>query len=144
MFLSGVFLSGLCSIVFGFLVNAPDGVPFISLCFVIQSFGAIGCASSMTSSFTILAHTFPKNITTALGVLELFSGLGFLLGPPLGGFLYALGGYEVPFIVVGFLVLLTVPVNMIILLSVQGKSSFSYHLLLVTYQALRSDKSLHH
>ncbi|XP_072499481.1 MFS-type transporter SLC18B1 isoform X6 [Notamacropus eugenii] len=49
------------------------------------------------------------------GSLEIFSGLGLVLGPPLGGFLYQTFGYEVPFIFLGCLVLLMVPINMCIL-----------------------------
>ncbi|XP_019276106.2 MFS-type transporter SLC18B1 isoform X3 [Panthera pardus] len=49
------------------------------------------------------------------GSLEIFSGLGLVLGPPLGGFLYQSFGYEVPFIFLGCIVLLMVPLNMYIL-----------------------------
>lgn len=38
-----------------------------------------------------------------------------MLGPPLGGFLYQSFGYEVPFILLGCIVLLMVPLNMYIL-----------------------------
>ncbi|NWU25076.1 S18B1 protein, partial [Dyaphorophyia castanea] len=49
------------------------------------------------------------------GSLEIFTGLGLVLGPPLGGFLYQSFGYEVPFITLGCIVLALVPVNMCIL-----------------------------
>ncbi|XP_034846570.1 MFS-type transporter SLC18B1 isoform X4 [Mirounga leonina] len=49
------------------------------------------------------------------GSLEIFSGLGLVLGPPLGGFLYQSFGYEVPFIFLGCIVLLMVPLNVYIL-----------------------------
>ncbi|KAI5193730.1 Mfs-Type Transporter Slc18B1 [Manis pentadactyla] len=49
------------------------------------------------------------------GTLEIFSGLRLVLGPPLGGFLYQSCGYEEPFISLGCIVLLMVPLNMRIL-----------------------------
>ncbi|XP_054553820.1 MFS-type transporter SLC18B1 isoform X1 [Talpa occidentalis] len=62
-----------------------------------------------------LALAFPNNVATVLGSLEVFSGLGLVLGPPLGGFLYQSFGYEIPFIFLGCIVLLMVPLNMYIL-----------------------------
>ncbi|XP_032195375.1 MFS-type transporter SLC18B1 isoform X3 [Mustela erminea] len=61
------------------------------------------------------------------GSLEIFSGLGLVLGPPLGGFLYQSFGYEMPFILLGCIVLLMVPLNMYILPNYDsdpGKHSF--------------------
>ncbi|NWR59025.1 S18B1 protein, partial [Bucorvus abyssinicus] len=61
------------------------------------------------------------------GSLEIFAGLGLVLGPPLGGFLYQSFGYEVPFITLGCVVLVLVPVNMCLLPkydSIPGKDSF--------------------
>uniref|UniRef100_A0A8D0HCA4 Solute carrier family 18 member B1 n=1 Tax=Sphenodon punctatus TaxID=8508 RepID=A0A8D0HCA4_SPHPU len=127
MFVAGMFVSGCVTILFGLLDKAPDGIAFISLCFLVRSVDAIGFASSMTASFSILAKAFPNNIATVLGSLEIFSGLGMVLGPPIGGFLYQSFGYEVPFIALGCLVLLMVPLNMYILPkydSVPSKDSF--------------------
>nr|BAH11611.1 unnamed protein product [Homo sapiens] len=56
-----------------------------------------------------------RSYNSLWGSLETFSGLGLILGPPVGGFLYQSFGYEVPFIVLGCVVLLMVPLNMYIL-----------------------------
>ena len=40
-----------------------------------------------------------------MGMQELFSGLGFMLGPPIGGLLYARGGFSMPFLVLGIMLL---------------------------------------
>ncbi|XP_053143687.1 MFS-type transporter SLC18B1 isoform X2 [Hemicordylus capensis] len=112
MFVTGMFISGCVTILFGMLDRAPDGPIFIALCFLVRTVDAIGFAAAMTASFSILAKAFPNNIATVLGSLEIFTGLGLVLGPPLGGFLYQSFGYEVPFIVLGCLVLLLVPLNM--------------------------------
>ncbi|NWX26950.1 S18B1 protein, partial [Notiomystis cincta] len=115
MFVAGMFVSGCVTILFGMLDKVPSGPMFIGFCFLVRTIDAIGFAAAITASFSILAKAFPTNIATVLGSLEIFSGLGLVLGPPLGGFLYQSFGYEVPFITVGCIVLAFVPVNMCIL-----------------------------
>ncbi|XP_060095508.1 MFS-type transporter SLC18B1 isoform X1 [Heteronotia binoei] len=127
MFVSGMLVSGCVTILFGMLDRAPDGPVFIGLCFLVRTFDAIGFSAAMTASFSILAKTFPNNIATVLGSLEIFTGLGLVLGPPLGGFLYQSFGYEIPFIVLGCVVLIMVPLNICILPrfdSIPSKDSF--------------------
>ncbi|XP_063775790.1 MFS-type transporter SLC18B1 isoform X2 [Pseudophryne corroboree] len=127
MFVTGLLISGVVTILFGLLDKAPDGPIFIVMCFLVRSVDAIGFGASITASFSILANAFPNNIATAMGCLEIFTGLGLVLGPPIGGLLYQTFGYEVPFITLGCFVLLLVPLNIIILPqydSVPGKDTF--------------------
>ncbi|NXO20589.1 S18B1 protein, partial [Cisticola juncidis] len=115
MFVAGMFVSGGVTILFGMLDKVPSGPMFIGFCFLVRAMDAISFAAAITASFSILAKAFPTNIATVLGSLEIFSGLGLVLGPPLGGFLYQSFGYEIPFIMLGCIVLALVPVNMCIL-----------------------------
>ncbi|XP_072545451.1 MFS-type transporter SLC18B1 [Salminus brasiliensis] len=115
MIIAGLFVSGGCTVVFGFLDRAPEGTIFIVLCFVIRSINAVGFAAAVTSSFAVSAKVFPHNIATILGFMEIFTGIGLILGPPFGGWMYQSFGYEIPFIVLGCLLFLTVPLNMWIL-----------------------------
>ncbi|XP_009687136.1 MFS-type transporter SLC18B1 isoform X4 [Struthio camelus] len=127
MFVAGMFVSGCVTILFGMLDKVPSGPVFISLCFLVRAMDAVGFAAAMTASFSILAKAFPNNIATVMGSLEIFTGLGMVLGPPLGGFLYQSFGYEVPFITLGCLMLVLVPVNMFLLPkydSIPSKDSF--------------------
>ncbi|NXS52553.1 S18B1 protein, partial [Brachypteracias leptosomus] len=127
MFVAGMFVSGCVTILFGMLDKVPSGPMFIGLCFLVRAMDAVSFAAAMTASFSILAKAFPNNIATVLGSLEIFTGLGLVLGPPLGGFLYQSFGYEVPFITLGCIVLVLVPVNMYILPkydSIPSKDSF--------------------
>uniref|UniRef100_A0A2K5DAJ7 Solute carrier family 18 member B1 n=1 Tax=Aotus nancymaae TaxID=37293 RepID=A0A2K5DAJ7_AOTNA len=114
MFVAGMFVSGGVTILFGVLDRVPDGPVFIALCFLVRIIDAVSFAAAVTASSSILAKAFPNNVATVLGSLETFSGLGLILGPPVGGFLYQSFGYEVPFIVLGCIVLLMVPLNMYI------------------------------
>ncbi|XP_071596994.1 MFS-type transporter SLC18B1 isoform X1 [Heliangelus exortis] len=127
MFVAGMFVSGCVTILFGMLDKVPNGTVFISLCFLVRAMDAIGFAAAITASFSILAKAFPNNIATVLGSLEIFTGLGMVLGPPLGGFLYQSFGYGVPFITLGCVVLVLIPLNICILPkydSLPSKDSF--------------------
>ncbi|KAM4040163.1 MFS-type transporter SLC18B1 [Anomaloglossus baeobatrachus] len=127
MFVAGLSLSGVATILFGLLDKASEGTVFIALCFLVRSVDAVGFGASITASSSILAQAFPNNIATAMGSLEIFTGLGLVLGPPIGGVLYQSFGYEVPFIALGCFVLLMVPLNLFLLPtydSSPGKDSF--------------------
>ncbi|XP_064025415.1 MFS-type transporter SLC18B1 isoform X5 [Pogoniulus pusillus] len=79
------------------------------------------------AKFMLVSGMFVSGCVTILFGLEIFSGLGLVLGPPLGGFLYQSFGYEIPFITLGCVVLVLVPVNMCILPkydSIPRKESF--------------------
>ncbi|XP_030891433.1 MFS-type transporter SLC18B1 isoform X3 [Leptonychotes weddellii] len=115
MFVAGMFVSGGVTILFGVLDQVPEGPIFIAMCFLVRVADAVSFAAAITASFSILVKAFPNNVATVLGSLEIFSGLGLVLGPPLGGFLYQSFGYEVPFIFLGCIVLLMVPLNVYIL-----------------------------
>ncbi|XP_036448827.1 MFS-type transporter SLC18B1 [Colossoma macropomum] len=132
MITAGLFISGGCTVVFGFLDRAPDGTVFIVLCFVIRSANAVGFAAAVTSSFAVSAKVFPHNVATILGFMEIFTGIGLILGPPLGGWMYQSFGYEIPFIVLGCLLFLTVPLNMWILPSFDAVASQASFLRLCT------------
>ncbi|KAG8582734.1 hypothetical protein GDO81_008184 [Engystomops pustulosus] len=127
MFVAGLALSGVATVLFGLLDKAPDGTVFIVMCFLVRSVDAVGFGASITASFSILAKAFPNNIATAMGCLEIFTGLGLVLGPPIGGILYQTFGYEIPFIAIGCFVLLMIPLNIFVLPeydSLPGKDSF--------------------
>ncbi|EHB07281.1 hypothetical protein GW7_19867 [Heterocephalus glaber] len=105
----------------------PDGPIFIIMCFLVRVIDAIGFGAAITASSSILTKAFPNNVATVLGSLEVFTGLGLVVGPPLGGFLYQSFGYEMPFISLGCVVLLMIPLNICILPSYEsdpGEHSF--------------------
>ncbi|XP_070533946.1 MFS-type transporter SLC18B1-like [Ptychodera flava] len=115
MFLSGSFACGYCAIIYGFLDRLDHGTEFIAFCFVVRSIEAVGGAASTTASFAIVAKTFPDNLSTVFGILEIFSGLGFVIGPPIGGYLYEAGGFALPFVILGAFTLVVFACNVFIL-----------------------------
>ncbi|KAM4624937.1 MFS-type transporter SLC18B1 [Polymixia lowei] len=132
MLIAGLFVSSGCTIMFGLLDRLPSGNGFIALCFVIRSVDAVGFAAAMTSSFAVSAKVFPNNIATVLGSLEIFTGLGLILGPPIGGWLYQSFGYEIPFMTLGCFLLVMVPFNMYILPTFDAEPSNDSFLRLFT------------
>ena len=55
----------------------------------------------------ILMKLFPSKVGKIMSWTEMFFGVGFMVGPALGSYLYTLGGFKLPFIsvgVVGFIV----------------------------------------
>ncbi|CAG2163322.1 unnamed protein product [Oppiella nova] len=109
MLISGVFVAGVANVLFGVLDKIDDLPTFTAYCFIVRIFEALGAASFSTASYTIIMQVFPDNIGTAFGFIETCVGLGMSLGPAIGGGLYGLGGYSLPFFVLGGLMIATIP-----------------------------------
>lgn len=97
----GLMLTGVMTIMFGFLDRAPSGKWFVGLAFAIRIMEGIGAASFTTPSYTATAEEFPHDQATILSLLETSFGLGLICGPTLGGWLYQTGDYILPFFALG-------------------------------------------
>ncbi|CAJ0947337.1 unnamed protein product, partial [Mesorhabditis belari] len=106
MFIAGITITGISTISFGFL-NFLPGRLFFWASLTNRIVQAFGDAAFVTSSLAIAARVFSGNVASIVGILETFGGLGFTLGPLIGGFLYDVGGFQVPFILLGSILLLT-------------------------------------
>lgn len=115
LFNGGIFTTGISAIIFGLLDQAPDHTWFISLAFTIRIIEAMGNAAFLTASFAIIAKEFPDNVATTFASLETFFGLGLIVGPMVGGALYTIGGYCLPFVVLGSSLFTTALLTMCIL-----------------------------
>lgn len=133
MLIAGLFVSSGCTILFGLLDRVPEGTVFITLCFIVRSIDALGFAGAMTSTFAMTAKIFPDNVATVLGSLEIFTGLGLIMGPPVGGWFYQSFGYEVPFLLLGCLLLIMVPFNIYVLPSIEANPSKESFFRLLTH-----------
>ncbi|XP_030764996.1 MFS-type transporter SLC18B1-like isoform X1 [Sitophilus oryzae] len=100
-FNGGIYTTGICAILFGLLDKVEGRYAFISLSFIIRIVEAMGNAAFLTASFAIIAKEFPDNVATTFASLETFFGLGLIVGPTVGGALYQVGGYTLPFAVMG-------------------------------------------
>lgn len=115
LFISGITLTGACNILFGLLEYVQDYTLFSTLCFLIRGFEAVGASAFSTASYVFVVHSFPEKISSVLGILETFVGLGLSVGPAIGGVLYSLGGFQLPFFVLGVAMIAVTPINVLLL-----------------------------
>ncbi|KAL4218345.1 hypothetical protein ACF0H5_023082 [Mactra antiquata] len=104
MYLSGLFVCGGCTFLFGILdkVDTSEDITlFVTLCFATRILLALGCTGLSNAGFVLLVKHFPDNVATVFGIGEIFTGVGMVTGPALGGFLYSAGGFILPFAVIG-------------------------------------------
>ena len=94
-------------------VNLLQGkMLYVSLCMVIRGVQAIGCSMYFTTAMTILSVTWGSRLGLAMGFYEISTGLGMIVGPLMGGWLYSIGGFALPFYVVGGMMLFGAIINM--------------------------------
>lgn len=97
----GLLVEGVVNVLFGYLVWVPKGMTFIALSFVLRMIGGVSSAVFLTASFTIVVKEFPERTAQTFSLTATHLGLGLILGPTLGGFLYQFGGFVTPFAALG-------------------------------------------
>ncbi|XP_077989873.1 MFS-type transporter SLC18B1-like [Glandiceps talaboti] len=112
----------MCVLCYRFLDRLEKGTEFVAYCFLVRGVEALGASASYTSSYAIMAKDFPDNLATVVGISEIFTGLGFMIGPPLGGYLYQVSGYTVPFASLGTFTLIIAGLNIFILPNQSGNA----------------------
>ncbi|KAF0290074.1 MFS-type transporter SLC18B1 [Amphibalanus amphitrite] len=98
---AGLLLAALSTAAFGLLPLIADTTAFIAACFVTRAVEAVATCFINTASLTVVAHRFPGRTNTAIGTIETMTGVGVSLGPAVGGGLYRLAGYGLPFYALG-------------------------------------------
>lgn len=105
--LCGLLTIGSTNIFFGFLDKISVSYLFIGMSIIIRIFEGAGYALVRNTSIAVIICEFSSNIEMALAVVNLFFFAGFLIGPVAGGTLFELGGFKLPFIFIGVLLLST-------------------------------------
>ena len=103
LYIAGILLGASCTMLFGALQWCPWGEVFFWTALVCRLVEAAGCSMCQTASYSIVANEFPDRMATVIGLLESVAGIGFMLGPTVGGALYDLDGFYLPFVSVGAL-----------------------------------------
>lgn len=119
IFFTGILCAGGANIMFGVLDLADDTLVFTALSFLIRILEAIGAAAFSTASYAIVLHVYPDHISTVFGIIETSVGVGMSIGPALGGALYSVGGFGLPFYILGSCVLSTFPICWFIMKDIQ-------------------------
>ena len=97
---TGLTLLSCATVGFGFMERVGTGKVFFTYCIFMRVLQGLGSAATETASYAIAATLFPDNVTYMLGILEVANGLGYVIGPPVGGMLYNVSPM-LPFLVVG-------------------------------------------
>ncbi|XP_075246274.1 MFS-type transporter SLC18B1-like [Convolutriloba macropyga] len=103
MFCSGSVVVGVGCMSFGQLIHGPSGLTFITMSFITRC--VMGCGSTLLwcSGATVLIALFPQHTGRICSLFESAASLGAIIGAPIGSLLFALGGYPLPFWVVGWI-----------------------------------------
>ncbi|XP_053383010.1 MFS-type transporter SLC18B1-like isoform X3 [Mercenaria mercenaria] len=105
----GLLVCGGCTITFGMLTLIDTTSLFVLLCFLVRILLAVACTILSNTGLVLLVQYFPNNVATLFGIGEVFTGIGLVAGPALGGVLYTTGGYILPFAALGSIAILALP-----------------------------------
>lgn len=97
----GVGLVGVVLILYGCLGMLASKTLFFTFSILLRVLEACGTSAFLTGSFSAVAREFPTSVASMFALIELFFGMGEIVGPLFGGALYQLGGYMLPFGVMG-------------------------------------------
>uniref|UniRef100_A0A914QYD8 Major facilitator superfamily (MFS) profile domain-containing protein n=1 Tax=Panagrolaimus davidi TaxID=227884 RepID=A0A914QYD8_9BILA len=125
MFSLGQFFAGITSIAFGFLDLLPNGPIFFWASLLVRCAQAIGDTAIVTSALVICAKSFPGQMSFIVGIMETFVGLGYTIGPFFGGVFYELGGFKLPFIVLGLILVFATIAGLFLINDFSGNLFFS-------------------
>uniref|UniRef100_A0AC35TVV0 MFS domain-containing protein n=1 Tax=Rhabditophanes sp. KR3021 TaxID=114890 RepID=A0AC35TVV0_9BILA len=100
IFLFGLFFSSLATTGFAFTNLIQSKNVYLASTVILRILQAFGQSAVITCCYTLSAKLFPQAISTIMALFETSSAIGFSIGPLLGGFLYEVGGYQLPFIVI--------------------------------------------
>ena len=113
---SGLFIEAFMIGSFSFMNRLPSTSSFLTGCIAIRAL--LGAASSVfeTAATAAVMRIAPEHLAaTAVGWAEAIRGVGALAGPVVGGLLYHIGGFELPFIVAGGSMLVLLPPLLLLL-----------------------------
>ena len=86
---SGLIVLGLCLICFGLLdqVDNPDMISVLAI--LLRTVEGFAASFVATSAYSIATNDFPNETDEIVGYLEASYGVGLLIGPVVGAFIYA-------------------------------------------------------
>nr|CAD7405068.1 unnamed protein product [Timema poppensis] len=85
----GMFIAGVCCMLFGLLDLLDGHIIFISLSFLIRIIESMGASAATVAAFAITAEMFPDKVAVTFATLEIFYGMGYIVGPMIGGLLFS-------------------------------------------------------
>jgi MFS family permease len=103
----GMFLMGASFLLFGLISEIENKNLFISLSLVNRFLQGLSSSMIQTTMYSISTNFYPDNKESMVGYIEAVTGVGLIMGPLIGSFLFAIGGYKFIFYSFGFLFLIS-------------------------------------
>ena len=98
-----------CTLFYGILKIINSYYLLITLSFILRIFHGIGCGITGTLLYSLTSSICDSNeVKLSLGYLEVAWSIGVAIGPLLGSFFYYLGGYSLPFFILGLSLFISV------------------------------------
>lgn len=97
----GLLTTGLATIGFGFIDKFESGKTFLVAAYLIRIIEGVGASTYLTPSYTSTATEFPNDQARVLPFLETAFATGLIFGPTIGSWLFAAGGFYLPFTILG-------------------------------------------
>ncbi|KAL7632074.1 UNVERIFIED_CONTAM: hypothetical protein RMT77_017615 [Armadillidium vulgare] len=102
---TGILILGTTNILFGFISRMFDIEVFLTFSILIRIVESFGYTTFIVTAFSIIAEEFFDDIATVMACFESCLGIGLIIGPSIGGVLYEYGGFTIPFLVTGLMIL---------------------------------------
>jgi DHA1 family solute carrier family 18 vesicular amine transporter 1/2 len=116
--IAGVLLSAMALALFSV-------APQFYLLLIARLFQGAASAASWTAGLALIAEHYPEKRVEMMGLSLMGSTAGSLLGPVIGGSLYEIGGYALPFAATGVLVMIDAGLRAFLLPREQGQPQTS-------------------
>ena len=97
----GLIIEGCTAIAFGLLHHIEGGTMFITLSTFVRIVQGFGWMGNHISTMTLGFRHYPNTFILVFSMVQFFIGLATSIGPAIGGILYDIGGYVMPFAVIG-------------------------------------------
>ena len=123
-FYSGALISSAFCLFFGYLPRLFTGKSITFFFIFVQFVQGFGASMVFMTGNPIFVAFFEGKEARVTSTLESALGIGILIGPALGSLLYSLGGYQLPFTVVGSAEFLFSLVSMILMILMSRKRSY--------------------
>jgi len=120
---TGLTVTGIATIIFGSVEGIEDVNTFIIVCVLIRFIEGAGFSAFFTSALTIVVETFPADPGYYVGLTESIVTLGMIMGPPIGSYLYSLGGFSLPLVFFGAVLCGTAFVATVTIPAVEAKTA---------------------
>ena len=104
---TGFIVDGLSFVVFGLLHWVEDITTFLVLSYLIRIVEGVGAAATWNSNLSILMAKFPERKASVKAWCDASFNLGLTLGPVLGAFMFEAGGFCLPFVVTGTVIIIS-------------------------------------